>query len=272
MLGAIAGADQSTPAQQASPNAASTPGNSAAPTKQEAQKLNPVVVTATKIEQPISEIGTTITVVEDSQIEAQKIDKVEEVLRQVPGVQVTQTGSPGAETDVSIRGATASQTLVLIDGVEVNTGATGAFDFANLTTDNLDRVEVLRGAGGSLYGSQAIGGVVQLISPEGEGAPHASLLSEGGNHASNRQVATFGGTEGKLDFSGALSYFSTEGYRHNNDSSDNLSGNIRLDFHLDDDTIIRGFARYYRANVSLSEFFDIELSADYRQSDRASAQ
>jgi vitamin B12 transporter len=252
--GAIARADQSAPAQQASPNGTGTPANSAAPKKQEAQKLNPVVVTATRIEQPISEIGTTITVVEDSQIEAQKIDRVGDVLREVPGVQVTQTGSPGAQTDVSIRGASASQTLVLVDGVEVNAGATGAFDFANLTTDNLDRLEVLRGAGGSLYGSQAIGGVVQLISPEGEGAPQASLLSGGGNHATSRQVATFGGAEGKLSYSGALSYFSTEGYRHNNDSSDNLSGNIRLDYHLTDDTTIRGFARYFRSNVSLSNF------------------
>ena len=97
-LGAIARADQSTAAQQASPSAASTPGNSPAPKKQEAQELNPVVVTATKIEQPISEIGTTITVVEDSQIEAQKIDRVGDVLREVPGVQVTQTGSPGTAT------------------------------------------------------------------------------------------------------------------------------------------------------------------------------
>jgi vitamin B12 transporter len=222
--------------------------------KEEAQKLNPVVVTATRIPQPIGEIGTTITVVEDPRIEEQKIQLVQDVLRQVPGVQVTQSGSPGSETDVMIRGASASQTLVLIDGVEVNTGATGSFDFANLTTDNLDRVEVLRGAGGSLYGSQAIGGVVQLISQEGEGAPKASLLSDGGNRASTQQVATLSGADGNLGYSGGLSYFSTEGYRPVNDSSDNLSGNLRLDYHLTDDTIIRGFARYYRANVSLADF------------------
>ena len=111
------------------------------------------------------------------------------MLREVPGVQVTQSGSPGSVTDVSIRGATPSQTLVLVDGVEVNAGATGSFDLANLTTDNLDRVEVLRGAGGSLYGSQAIGGVVNVLSQEGEGPPTASLLSGGGNRATSEQVA-----------------------------------------------------------------------------------
>ena len=101
------------------------------------------------------------------------------MLRQVPGVQVTQSGSPGSVTDVSIRGATPSQTLVLVDGVEVNAGATGSFDLANLTTDNLDRVEVLRGAGGSLYGSQAIGGVVNVLSQEGEGPPHSEPALSG---------------------------------------------------------------------------------------------
>jgi vitamin B12 transporter len=222
--------------------------------EQEAQKLTPVVVTATRIEQPIADIGTTITVVEDSQIQEQKIDRVADALRQVPGVLVTQTGSPGSETGVSIRGATSAQTLVLVDGVEVNLGATGGFDIGNLTTDNLDRIEILRGAGGSLYGSQAIGGVVNVLSQEGDGPPTASLVSAGGNRATSEQVATVSGAEGNLGYSGALSYFSTEGFRPVNDNSDNLSGSTRLDYHLDDDTVIRGFARYIGANVSLPNF------------------
>ena len=244
----------STPANQIK---ASTPAQKKAgqpttpPKQQEAQKLNPVVVTATRIEQPIADIGTTITVVEDPQIQEQKIDRVSDVLREVPGVQVTQSGSPGSVTDVSIRGATPAQTLILIDGVEVNAGATGGFDMANLTTDNLDRVEVLRGAGGSLYGSQAIGGVVNVLSQEGQGPPTASLVSAGGNRATSQQVATVSGAEGNLGYSGALSYFSTEGFRPINDNSDNLSGSARLDYHLDDDTVIRGFARYIASNVSL---------------------
>ena len=226
----------------------------AAAKKQEEQKLNPIVVTATKIDQPLAEIGTTVTVVEDSQIESQKIDRVEDVLREVPGVQVTRSGSPGSVTDVSIRGATAAQTLILVDGVEVNAGATGSFDMANLTTDNLDRIEVLRGAGGSLYGSQAIGGVINVLSQEGEGAPKASLLSEGGTRATSRQVATVSGADRNLHYSGATSYFSTEGYRLVNDNSDNLSGAVRLDYHLGDSTVLRGFARYIASNVSLPNF------------------
>ncbi len=222
--------------------------------KQEAQELNPVVVTATRIPQPIGEIGTTITVVEDPEIQEQKIQRVSDVLRQVPGVQVTQLGSPGTASTVSIRGASPAQTLVLVDGVEVNAGATGEFDFANLTTDNLDRVEILRGAGGSLYGSQAIGGVVNVLSQEGEGPPTASLLSGGGSHSTSQQVANVTGAEGDLHYSGAVSYFSTEGFRPVNDNSDNLALNGRLDYHLGDDTVLRGFARYIASNTSLPSF------------------
>ncbi len=192
--------------------------------------------------------------VPDEQMESQKIQDVGTALQQVPGVNVTQSGSPGTQTDVSIRGASSSQTLMLIDGVEVNSGTTGAFNIANLTTDNLNRIEVLRGAGGSLYGSQAIGGVVNLLSQEGEGAPAATILSEGGNGATSRQIATLSGSEGKLGFSGAVDYFSTEGFHLVNDNSDNLSLQGRLDYHLTDNTTVRGFARYIAANVSLTNF------------------
>lgn len=252
-----------TPASAASPaqtrsNSPSAKKKAAQPAtpakKEEAQKLTPVVVTATRIPQPISEIGTTITVVEDPQIQEQKIQQVANVLRQVPGVQVTQSGSPGAVTDVSIRGATPSQTLVLVDGVEVNAGATGSFDLSHLTTDNLDRIEILRGAGGSLYGSQAIGGVVNVLSQEGDGPPTASLLSGGGNRATSQQVGTVSGADGNLHYSGGVSYFSTEGFRPVNDNSDNLALNGRFDYHIGDDTVLRGFARYIASNVSLPNF------------------
>src|ERR1700704_150700 len=86
------------------------------------QKLPPVVVTATRIEQPVSEIGTTVTVVDRSQIESQQIQTIDNVLRQVPGVSVMQGGSPGTVADVFIRGSSPSQTLMMIDGVEGNTG------------------------------------------------------------------------------------------------------------------------------------------------------
>lgn len=261
------GANAASPAPNPGASSpAQSPANSGKPSEKTAQapeqKLPPVVVTATRIEQPVSEVGTTTTVVESDQIESQKIQTVADVLRQVPGVFVTQSGSPGTVTDVSIRGSTPSQTLIMADGVELNNGNTGQFNLANLTTEGLDRIEVVRGAGGALYGSQAIGGAINLITAEGEGAPKASLLAEGGNRASERQVMTVSGAEGKLGYSGVLSYFSTEGFQKLNDNSDNLSGAVRLDYHLDDDTTLRGFARYFRSNVSLVDLNNFAEAID----------
>ncbi len=213
-----------------------------------------IVVTATRMKTPLGEVGTAASVVTDTKIQAQQMHDVTNALREVPGVQVTQDGAPGTLAEVSIRGATPAQTLVMIDGVPLNDSTDGAFDLSNLMTDDLDRIEVVRGAGGSLYGSNAIGGVINMITKEGSGAPKFSLTSEGGNAGTQRQVATANGADGKLAYSGALSYFTTSGFLQRNGGSDNLSGAGRLDYHLDPDTTIRAFARYTTANVGLATY------------------
>ena len=211
-------------------------------------------ITATRISQPLSQLGMTVTVVNKEQIQDQKIQQTSDALREVPGVVVTQSGGPGTETDVSIRGSSSSQVLTLLDGVEVNTGGAGSYDFANLTTDNASRIEVIRGAGGSLYGSSAIGGVINQITEEGTGAPKFSLLSDGGNWETERQVATANGALDRLGYSGSVSYYSTSGFQPVNSDYDNLSLTSRLDYHLTDDTVLRAFARYTFADVGLPEF------------------
>src|SRR6266849_5734651 len=96
-----------------------------------------IIVTATRIAQPLSEIGTTASVLGARQIQSQQIHNVTDALRQMPSMDVTQSGSPGTIADVSIRGATPAQTLAMIDGVPLNDSATGSFDFSRLTTDDL---------------------------------------------------------------------------------------------------------------------------------------
>jgi vitamin B12 transporter len=210
-------------------------------------------ITATRISQPLSQLGMTVTVVDKQQIQDQKIQQTSDALREVPGVQVTQSGGPGTETDVSIRGSSSSQVLTLLDGVEVNTGGLGSFDYANLNTANASRIEVIRGAGGSLYGSSAIGGVINQITEEGTGAPKFSLLSDGGNWDTERQIATASGALDRLGYSGSVSYYSTSGFQPVNSDNDNLSLTSRLDYHLTDDTVLRAFARYTFADVGLPE-------------------
>ncbi len=220
------------------------------------------VVTATRMEQALDTVGTTVSVVGSQQIQEQQIHAAGDVLRQVPGVEITQSGSAGTETDVSIRGSTAAETLILMDGVDVNSGATGGFDIADVTNDNLDRIEVVRGAGGALYGSSAIGGVVNLITREGSGPLKLNYDGEGGNRATQRQAVTFDGADGRLAYSGALSYYSTTAFRPRNASFDDLSGVLRLDYHLTPDTKFTGFARYIRSNVSLVNFSNFITPVD----------
>jgi vitamin B12 transporter len=243
-----------TQPQLAARNANASPAKGSSSTGRGKLPHMVIIVTATRIAQPLGEIGETASVLERHQIQSQQIHNVTDALREMPSIDVTQSGSPGTIAEVSIRGATPAQTLAMIDGVPLNDSATGSFDFSRLTTDDLDRIEVVRGAGGALYGSQAIGGVINLITREGSGPMKFALTSEGGNRATQRQVLTVDGAESKLAYSGALSYFSTTGFRPKNDNSDNLTGALRLDYHFDENTTLRGFARYIRANVSLPTF------------------
>lgn len=124
-----------------------------------------------------SSLGTSVSVVTGDEIQASQARTGTEVLRSLPGVSVSQQGTTGAVSVVRIRGAESNHTLVLIDGVEANSGIDGFYDFANLSTDDVERVEVLRGPQSGLYGSGALGGVVNIITRSGKGP--ARLLVEG---------------------------------------------------------------------------------------------
>ncbi len=163
--------------------------------------LPPVFVTSTRTEIPLSQVTTSATVITDKDIQAQQAETVLQVLRTVPGLDVVQSGSRGNTTSVFIRGSESDHVLVLIDGVEANSTTLGAFNFAHLTTENVERIEVLRGAGGTLYGSQAIGGVINIITKKGQGPLEAGLSLEGGNGSTNRQALTVRGGAGQLGYS-----------------------------------------------------------------------
>jgi vitamin B12 transporter len=199
----------------------------------------------------VAETTASVTVISAEEIQQQQADTVTEVLRAVPGLDFAQNGSRGTTTSVFTRGAESDQTLVLIDGVEVNSVTLGAFDFSNLTTENIERIEVLRGGGGTLYGSQAIGGVINIITKKGEGTPTASVSAEGGNGSTHREVLTFSGGEGIVGFSGAVSSIDTDGFRRFNDGYRNFSTNLRVDVTPFPTGSLRGFFRYTDAKTGL---------------------
>ncbi len=179
--------------------------------------LREIVVTATRYPAPPESLAATLTVLRGDDLRAQGIVFVADALRDVPGVQVVQTGSFGGATSLFLRGGESDYVKVLVDGVPVNQPG-GSYDFANLTTDNVERIEVLRGPASVLYGSDAVSGVVQIITRPGTGPTAASAAAEAGTYGSVRWEGTAqGGTDG-FGWSASLSRFTTDGiYAFNND-------------------------------------------------------
>src|SRR5262245_5676773 len=213
--------------------------------------LPPVVVTATRTEVPVNQITTSLTVITAEDIRERQAELVSEVLRDVAGVNVVQTGSMGSATSVFIRGSAANQVLVMIDGVEINSTTTGAYDFANLTTDNIERIEVLRGAGGTLYGSQAIAGVINIITKRGQGPLDVGVSLQGGNGWANRQVATVRGGVGDLGYSFSVGHLASDGFRSVNDDSHNLTTSARLDYQVTENANLTGMFHFTNSRLGL---------------------
>ena len=170
-----------------------------APTQTELPEL---IVTATRVPMPADRIGSSVAVITAADIEERQQTFVGEALRGVPGVAVSRTGGFGNLTQARIRGAEGNHTLVLIDGMEVNdVGFDSEFDFGNLLTDGIDRIEVLRGPQSTLWGGDAMGGVVNIITRRGEGPPSGSAYLEGGSFSSARASASLAGRAGAAGYS-----------------------------------------------------------------------
>ena len=184
-----------------------------------------IVVSAGLVERPQQRIGSSVTVIDRDEIERRNQSTVLELLRTVPGLEVAQTGGPGKTTSVFIRGGNSSHTLVTIDGVRVNGNTTGAFDFSDLTTDNLERIEVIRGPQGLTHGSEAVAGAVHVITRRGEGPARAWLRAAGGSDNYSQFGAGVQGGHETLDYSVNVSRIETDGVS----SADEDNGNSESD-------------------------------------------
>lgn len=204
-------------------------GADAASEDEGALTMDTLVVSPTRSEQPISQTAPAITVIRGEDLERKQVTTVADALREVPGLQVTENGSRGSTTSVLLRGANADQVLVLVDGVRVNSTTLGSFDFAGLTPENIERIEVLRGFGGTLYGSEAIGGVIQIFTRRGSGPPRGSVSVSGGNAGTDREVAEISGESGVFAYSGSASHIRSGGFKTENDDYENTAVSARVD-------------------------------------------
>ena len=189
--------------------------------------LDAIVVTATRTETPLKEIASSVTVVTAADIERKQQASVSDVLRGTPGLDVVQSGGRGRATSFFLRGTNSDHTLVLVDGVEMNDpiSAGRSYDFANLSVDNIERIEVLRGPQSTLYGSDAMGGVINIITKRGNGRPALSLLTQGGSLGTFRGSGSFSGGDPMYNYSLGLSWQNVQGFS----AANKTLGNIEKD-------------------------------------------
>lgn len=179
----------------------------------ESASLPPVVVTASRLPQLQSETLPHTTVITSQQIrDSQGVD-LPALLAREAGLQITQNGGPGAATGMFLRGADTRQTLVMIDGVPMTKqDATGSVSIEHLMLDQIDRIEVVRGNVSSMYGSGAVGGVIQIFTKAASGAPGVSATAEAGSRGTYRLAASTRGTSDGLNYGLAVSDYRTDGF------------------------------------------------------------
>lgn len=229
LLGLAAGAPPAASAQ--APPAAD-------PIRQDTIALPELIVTATRVPLPRRAIPNQVTVLTADQLREAGVRTVADALRSVPGVAIARTGTPGAQTSIFLRGGESDYVKVLVDGVPMNDPG-GSIDLADLSTDHVERIEVVRGPVSVLYGSDAVAGVVQIFTRRGRGAPALTLTALGGRGERRPAGSTYGaldadaavtGTAGQVGYAFGGGRFRTGGaYPMNNDRRhDVLSG--RLDW------------------------------------------
>lgn len=157
-----------------------------------------IVVTATRIETPLERIASSVSVISAEEIKEKGIVFAQDAMRVVPGMDVLQNGGSGTATSIFIRGANSEHTLVLMDGIELNDpiSAGRSYDSSHIAVDDIERIEVIRGPQSVLYGSDAIGGVINIITKKGSGQPKYSFMAEGGAFDTFREnIGVRGGNE-----------------------------------------------------------------------------
>lgn len=210
-------------------------------------KLEEVVVTATRVAEPVEETTSDVIVITAKEISRMNVEFVPDVLRKIPDLQLVQNGGVGRQATVFLRGGSPSQTLVMIDGTKMNSPNVGSFDFSGISVDDIERIEIVKGPQSTIYGSEAMAGVINIITKKGEGKPRAEMSFEGGSFGTYKPAVTVSGSGDKFDYRVTGSYFKTTGISV-------AKGGTELDGY--NNATISG-----KFGFKPSEIFDVEITA-----------
>lgn len=210
--------------------------------------LDEVIVTATRTATPAIEVGSSYSLITSEQIVKQQTNTVVDALRSLPGMIIVQQGGPGKVSHVFMRGANSNHTLVIMDGIVMNdpSSPNNAFDFSSLNTNDIERIEVVRGPQSTLYGSDAMAGVINIVSKKGTSKPQYSLLGETGSNGYYRGNLSALGSIGLMNYA----IIATRNGSRGVSSADEAYGNKELDGYSNNSLTSRlGFA--FTKNISL---------------------
>ena len=219
---------------------------------------NSVVVSPTTVPTPADQSASSVTVITGADIESQQWRTVPDALMAVPGLNVVQAGGPGGQTSIFIRGTNSNHVKVLIDGIDVSdpSNPTQSFDFGQLLTGDIARIEILRGPQSGLYGSDAIGGVISITTKSGEGPPKLTMTAEGGSFGTFNQRAGLSGSQGNFNYVFNIQHFSSietpvtplnelaPGEQRINDTYNNWTYSTKLGANLTDNFAVNLVGRY----------------------------
>ncbi len=227
-----------------------------------------IVVSANRYEAPRSEVGSAVTVIDAWEIEQRNQVAVLDLLRTVPGVEVTQTGGPGKVATVRVRGGTGGQAAVLVDGIRVNSVTGGSYDFSNMLAANIERIEVLRGPQAT-YGSEAMTGVISITTRRGEPGWRLNATAEAGSNEHQRFDFGLLGATDVWDYSVSGTDLSTDAVSHRyieggsaeDDPFENQTWSARLGATFLEDGRVDLRARSARGDTALDGFGPEDLNA-----------
>jgi vitamin B12 transporter len=201
---------------------------------QETKKVDPVVVTATTVETLAEQLGVALSVIPGEDFKTYQYSSIDDAFRNIPGVSVQKSGGYGKLSTMTIRGANANQVLILVDGVRVSSPTLGQTDLSDISPDLIERIEVIRGGQSTLYGADAIGGVVNIITKKGTGPFAATLENMGGNYDTLHNRLTTSGTYKIFNYSLSGSHLESNGQFQNDNANINaVSGRIGVSLPFD---------------------------------------
>jgi vitamin B12 transporter len=226
-------------------------------------KEQTVVVSPTATETPIDQIANSVTVITAKDMERDQRRTVPDALATVPGLNVVQSGGPGGLTSVFMRGTNSNHTKVLIDGIDVSdpSNPNRSFDLGQLLTADIQQIEVLRGPQSGLYGADALGGVISVITKKGEGPPRATGMIEGGSFGTFNQTAGLSGSQDRINYAFNVAHFRATdvpvtplellppGQKAIGNSYDNMTYSTKLGADVSENLTLNAVARYTDATL-----------------------